>query len=104
MGASASRQTLLPAEEVQEGPYELKSLRYTYLISNPSQSVEVLTDETLRTGLEQLLKAGFPGRRTPVLRGTLLKVAVWLVESPIGGIITAKSMRDSGIPQVRPKR
>ena len=42
MGASASRQTLLPAEEVQEGPYELKSLRYTYLISNPSQSVEWL--------------------------------------------------------------
>ena len=36
------------------------------------------------------------------MRGTLLKVAVWLVESPLGGIIAAKAMRDSGIPQVGP--
>lgn len=64
------------------------------LVSNVS------THQTKTLGESMHDKAPIPGRRSPVMRGTFLKVAVWLLESPLGGIIAAKSLRDSGIPQV----
>ena len=38
------------------------------------------------------------------MRGRFLKLVVWLMESPLGGIVGAKSMRDSGVPQVSHER
>ncbi len=54
--------------------------------------------------MHTLIPARICARRAPRLTGWALACVTWLLDStPLAGPLWAKSMRDSGIPQVLPR-
>ena len=112
-----SRQSLPPAEEVEDAPYELRSIRQdmrgpatsTLLCHSRclvraalllSQTESVPRPFTHACGAGSLPSAAAAAlRRAPRMVGWALQGAVWLLESPLGPLLMAKGLRDSGVPQ-----
>lgn len=99
MGNRPSRQSLPPAEEIVEAPYELLSLRYLLPLLSPRCPTCIHGTDTFTNNASAVVLHYASSCRAPRLTGRLLRAVVWLLESPFGGLVFVKILRDSGVPQ-----